>query len=51
MKKLIAALAILAGIHVFGNSRTLTVAQNKPIPSTTMVARNGENSLSTNRWC
>ena len=45
MKKLIVTLAILAGIHVFGNSRTLTVAQVRPIPSTTMAARSDENSL------
>ena len=45
MKKLIVALAILAGIHMFGNSRILIVAQGRPIPSTTMLARSDENSL------
>ena len=44
MKKLILAVAVLAGIHVCGNSRTLTVAQVKPTPSTGMVVRSGENS-------
>ena len=44
MKKLILAVAVLAGIHVCGNSRTLTVAQDKPTPSTGMVVRSGENS-------
>jgi hypothetical protein len=44
VKKLILAVAVLAGIHVCGNSRTLTVAQDKPMPSTGMVVRSGENS-------
>jgi hypothetical protein len=44
VKKLILAVAVLAGIHVCGNSRTLTVAQDKPTSSTGMVVRSGENS-------
>ena len=39
VKKLILAVAVLAGIHVCGNSRTLTLAQDKPTPSTGMVVR------------
>ena len=39
MKKLILAVTVLAGIHVCGNSRTLTRAQDKLAPSTGMVVR------------
>src|ERR1700741_2096724 len=39
VKKLILAVTVLAGIHVCGNSRTLTRAQDKLAPSTGMVVR------------
>ena len=43
MKKLILAVAVLAGVHVCGNSRTLTLAQDKPAPSTGKVVRSADN--------
>ena len=43
VKKLILAVAVLAGIHVCGNSRTLTLAQDKPAPSTGKVVRSADN--------
>ena len=43
VKKLILAVAVLAVIHLCGNSRTLAVAQDKPAPSTGMVVRNADN--------
>ena len=42
MKKLILAVAVLAGIHVCGNSR-LTLAQDKPATSTGRVVRSADN--------
>ena len=44
MKNLILAVAVLAGIYVCGNSRTLTFAQDKPAPSTDMVVRSADKS-------
>ena len=44
MKKLILVVAVLAGIHVCGNSRILTLAQDKPAPSTGRVVRSADNS-------
>jgi hypothetical protein len=43
VKKLILAVAVLAGIQVSGNSRTLTLAQDKPAASTGMVVRSADN--------
>ena len=43
VKKLILAVAVLAGIHVCGNSRSLTLAQDKPAPSTGKVVRSADN--------
>lgn len=43
VKKLILAVAVLAGIHVCGNSRALTLAQDKPAPSTGKVVRSADN--------
>ena len=43
VNKLILAVAVLVGIHVCGNSRTLTLAQDKPAPSTGMVVRSADN--------
>ena len=43
VKKLILAVAVLAGIHVCGNSWTLTFAQDKPTPPTGMVVRSADN--------
>jgi len=43
VKKLILAVAVLAGVHVCGNSRTLTLAQDKPAPSTGKVVRSADN--------
>ena len=42
VKKLILAVAVLVGIHVCGNSR-LTLAQDKPAPSTGRVVRSADN--------
>src|SRR5271167_2461018 len=42
VKKLILAVAVLAGIHVCGNSR-LTLAQDKPAPSTGRVVGSADN--------
>jgi len=42
MKKLILAVAVLAGIHLCGDSRTLTLAQDKPSSSTGMVVRSAD---------
>ena len=43
MKKLILAVAVLAGIHVCSNSRALTLAQDKRAPSPDMVVRSADN--------
>ena len=49
MKKLILAVAVLAGIHVCGNSRTLTVAQDKPTSSTGRAAGSADNFV-ISKW-
>ena len=43
VKKFILVVAVLAGLHVCGNSRTLALAQDKPAPSTGMVVRSADN--------
>lgn len=43
VKKLILGVAVLAGIHVCGGPRTVTLAQDKPSPSTDMNTRSVDN--------
>jgi hypothetical protein len=43
VKKLILAVAVLAGIHVCGSSSAPIFAQDKPAPSTGMVVRSADN--------
>ena len=43
MNKLVLAVAVLAGIHVCGNSRRL-LPKIRPAPPTGMVVRSAENS-------